>query len=140
MCAYTETTETTVTQRNTDLVRRLFDAFTDNDAAEIDRLLGPGFTAHGLPPQLGEGAAAIKASAAMMHGGLRDCRCEMDDVIAEGDRVAVRYTARATHVGELFGVPPSGRNVTITGIEIYRVDAGAIVEYWGVGDFSDVTG
>ncbi|MBV8996938.1 MAG: ester cyclase [Pseudonocardiales bacterium] len=43
--------------------------------------------------------------------------------------MAVRYTARATHTGELFGAPPSGRTVTITGIEIYRLAGGSIVEY-----------
>ena len=52
--------------------------------------------------------------------------------------MAVRYTARATHAGELFGVPPSGRTVTITGIEVYRLADGRIVEYWGEANMSEL--
>lgn len=130
----------TVTEQNTDVVRRLFAAFAANDPTAIDRVLAPDFTAHGMPPEFGQGAAAMKVCAALMHSGLGDCHNELDDVIAEGDRVAVRYTTRAVHVGELFGIPPTGRSVTITGIEIYRVEGGAIAEYWGTADFSDITG
>jgi predicted ester cyclase len=60
----------------------------------------------------------------------------IDDVVAEGDRVAVRYTARGTHTGELFGAAPIGRAVTITGIEIYRLAGSRIAEYWGEADMS----
>ncbi|MCA1693914.1 MAG: ester cyclase, partial [Actinobacteria bacterium] len=94
--------------------------------------------AHGLPPELGVGAAAMKGTAAVMHAGLRECHCEIEDLIAEEDRVAVRYTARATHAGELFGAPPSGRIVTITGIEIYRLVGGRIAEYWGEANMSEL--
>jgi predicted ester cyclase len=52
--------------------------------------------------------------------------------------VAVRYTARATQAGELFGVPPSGRTVTITGIEIYRLAGGRIAEYWAEANWSEL--
>jgi predicted ester cyclase len=52
--------------------------------------------------------------------------------------VAARYTARATHTGELFGAPPSGRTVTITGIEIYRLAGGKITEYWGEANMSEL--
>ena len=54
------------------------------------------------------------------------------------DRVAVRYTTRARHVGELFGAAPSGRTVTFTGIEVYRLLEGKIVEYWGEANMSDL--
>jgi ketosteroid isomerase-like protein len=129
---------TTSQQRNKETVRRLFAAFTANDAGTMDQLLAPGFTAHGLPPELGTGAAAMKGSAAVMHTALHDCRCEIENLIAENDLVAARYTARATHNGELFGAPPSGRTVTITGIEIYRLAGGRIAEYWGEANMSEL--
>jgi len=116
--------DVTTQQRNEETVRRLFAAFTANDGGAMDELLAPDFTAHGLPPELGVGAAAMKGTAAVMHAGLHDCHCEIEDLIAQKDRVAVRYAARATHAGELFGVPPSGHTVTITGIEIYRLAGG----------------
>ena len=80
----------------------------------------------------------MKATAALMHGALADCRCELDDVIADDDRVAVRYTTRARHVGELFGAAPSGRTVTFTGIEVFRVLDSKIVEYWGEANMSEL--
>lgn len=132
------TEDATTQQRNKETVRRLFAAFTANDAGAMDELLAPDFTAHGLPPELGVGAAAMKGTAAVMHAGLHDCHCEIEDLIAENGRVAVRYTARATHAGELFGVPPSGRTVTMTGIEIYRLAGGRVAEYWGEANMSEL--
>ncbi|MDQ4092185.1 MAG: ester cyclase [Actinomycetota bacterium] len=52
--------------------------------------------------------------------------------------MAVRYTARATHAGELFGIPPRGRTVTMTGIETYRLAGGRIAEYWGEANMSEL--
>src|SRR5687768_9802978 len=83
---------------NEETVRRLFATFTANDALAMDELLAPDFTGHGLPPELGTGAAALKATMAMMHDGLDDCQSTIEDLVAEGDRVAVRYTVRAKHV------------------------------------------
>ena len=103
----------------------------------MDELLAPGFAAHGLPPELGDGPAAMKATAALMHGALADCRCDIDDLIADDDRVAVRCT-RARHVGELFGATASGRTVTFTGIEVIRLLDGKVVEYWGEANMSDL--
>ena len=122
---------------NAELVRRFFAAYEANDAAQMDALLAPDFVAHGLPPQLGDGPTAMTATAALMHEALANCR-DLDDVIAEGDRVAVRYTTRARHVGELFGAAPSGRAVTFTGIEVFRLRDGRIVEYWGEANMSDL--
>lgn len=124
--------------RNRGTIKRFFAAFAANDQGAMDALLAPDVSAHGLPPELGTGAAAMKGSATVMHAALRDCQPEIEDLVAENDRVAVRFTARATHTGELFGVPPSGRTVTMTGIEIYRVMGGRIVEYWGEVNMSDL--
>ena len=128
----------TTKNANAELVRQLFAAYEANHAAQMDALLAPDFIAHGLPPELGDGPAAMKATAALMHGALADCRCELDDVIAADDRVAVRYTTRARHVGELFGAAPSGRTVTFTGIEVFRVLDSKIVEYWGEANMSEL--
>jgi predicted ester cyclase len=115
-------------------VRRLLEAFAAVDDAAMDRLLAPDFVAHGLPT--GTDAEALRTCAAALHAALPDCVPTIDDVVAEGDRVAVRYTARATHTGELFGVAPTGRAVAITGIEIYRLVGSLITEYWGEADMS----
>jgi predicted ester cyclase len=62
------------------------------------------------------------------------------DIFSGGDKVAVRFAHGGTHRGELIGVPPSNRTVTIRGIEIYRLSDGKIAEYWGELDASDVFG
>jgi ketosteroid isomerase-like protein len=129
---------TTTRNANAEIVRRLFDAYEANDGAGLDELLAPDFTAHGLPPQLGDGPEAMKATAALMHGALADCRCDIEDLIADDDRVAVRYTTRARHVGELFGAAPSGLNVTFAGIEIFRLRDGKVVEYWGEANMAEL--
>jgi steroid delta-isomerase-like uncharacterized protein len=54
----------------------------------------------------------------------------VEDLIAEGDKVVTRWTARGTHQGELMGIPPSGNPVEVTGITIDRIEGGKVVETW----------
>ena len=119
-------------------MRKAFAAFAANDPEALEALLAPDFAAHGLPPELGSGPAAFTAVMALMHAGLSGCRYEIDDLVADGDRVTARYTVRARHTGELFGVPASGRSVTMTGTETYRLAGGRIVGYRGEADMSDL--
>lgn len=62
----------------------------------------------------------------------------MGELIGDGDTVAVRYTCRGTHNGELFGVAPTNRTLTTSGIEMYRLSDGRIVECWGQYDMSQL--
>ncbi len=119
-------------------VRQLFDAFYAADEARLTALIGDDFVTHG--PGGGTGnAEGWKAMAKQIAAALPDNRTEIDDIFAAGDRVTVRYTSRGTHSGaELFGVAPTGKQVTTSGIEIYRVDGGRIVECWGAYDMSDL--
>ena len=59
-----------------------------------------------------------------------DLQVEVNDAVAEGDRVATRMTMRGTHRGDFQGVPPTGKSVTGTGASTYRVVDGKIVEEW----------
>jgi predicted ester cyclase len=54
----------------------------------------------------------------------------IQDMVAEGDKVAVRATLRATHQGVLMGIPPTGKHIEVPAIIIYRVDGGKIVQHW----------
>lgn len=58
----------------------------------------------------------------------------VEDLIAEGDRVVVRWTNAGTHVGDFAGIPATGRPFTIAGIDIYRVAGGQLCEHWHVID------
>jgi len=69
--------------------------------------------------------------ASVFWAGFPDMQVTIDDVIAEGDKVAYRWTARGTQTGEMMGIPPTGRSVILTGITIDRYDAESkIVEHW----------
>ena len=127
-----------VEQENKETVRRLFAAFAAQDDAAMDELLAPGFVAHDMPPGCSPDAEGMKRSAALMHEGLQECHNTVEDMIAEGDKVVVRYTTRGVHGGDLFGVAPSGRTITLTGIEIYRLAEGRVQEFWGEYDASDL--
>jgi steroid delta-isomerase-like uncharacterized protein len=64
-------------------------------------------------------------------GAFPDLTGTVEEVLAEGDRVALRVTARGTHSGPLLGLPPTGKPVTFAGMEFFRLQAGRIVESWG---------
>jgi predicted ester cyclase len=102
------------------------------DVEILDEVLAPDFVYHspGAPPDL----AGFKQSLLMLSAGLHDLQYTVDDLFAEGDRVADRMTWQATHQGELFGLPPSGNTVRGTEMHISRIAEGRIVERWGQGD------
>ena len=66
--------------------------------------------------------------------GFPDGRITIDGQLAEGDMVATRWTGRGTHQGELMGIPPTGKQVTVSGITISRVKNGKVVEEWSNWD------
>jgi predicted ester cyclase len=67
-----------------------------------------------------------------------DLRVIVEDMVAEGDKVAVRYTLEGTHEGELFGVPPTGQRLSIKSISVERVSDGTIREHWRITDTLDM--
>ena len=72
---------------------------------------------------LRQGNVAVRAA-------FPDRRRTVDDLIAEGDRVVLRFTDRGTHLGAYAGYPPTGQPMTLTGILIWRVQGGKVVETW----------
>ena len=74
----------------------------------------------------------------MFRAGMTDLRVVIEDMIAEGDKVMMRYRIEGTHEGELFGVPPTGRRVSIESITVERVSGSKIREHWRVTDTLDM--
>ena len=74
----------------------------------------------------------------MFRSGIPDLRVNILDVIAEDDKVATRYTVEGTHEGDLFGVPPTGRRVSIGSMAVERVSDGKIQEHWRITDSLDM--
>ena len=122
---------------NVRAVRRLFDAFYAADEEAMSGLIGDDFVTHA--PGGGTGnASGWKAMAVKIADAIPDNRTEIDDVFGDGDKVAVRYTSRGTHTGELFGVAPTNRVLITSGMEMYRLSNGRIVECWGQYDMSEL--
>jgi steroid delta-isomerase-like uncharacterized protein len=74
----------------------------------------------------------------MFRAGMPDLKVVVEDMIAEDDKVATRYTLEGTHEGELFGVPPTGKRLSIKSITVERVSEGKIREHWRVTESLDM--
>jgi len=77
-----------------------------------------------------QGRAAFTEMVRAYRNGFPDYHCVIDDQIAEADKVVTRWTFRGTQSGPLMGIPPTGRQVTVTGVAVDRVDGGKLVESW----------
>ena len=119
---------------NKAVVRRFFaDAA---NGAEDDELIATDVIYHG-PAMLGQvhGREGFKQILGVFRGAFPGFQTTVDELIAENDLVTVRHTHHAIQTGEFAGIPPTGRRVTVTGIEILRVRDGQIVEFWHMDDF-----
>lgn len=106
----------------------------EGDLAALDALLAPDFVYHDTMPGIPPTAGGLKQVLSMFFAALSDTRTTIDDLVAEGDLVAVRHTHRARHTGALMGIPPTGRELTVTGIELLRIRGGKVAEFWRMDD------
>jgi predicted SnoaL-like aldol condensation-catalyzing enzyme len=83
-----------------------------------------------LTPDFGRGPEAAKRTVAMYRGGFPDADCRIEEIIAQGDKVVARWTARGTQTGPLGPLGATGRRVEVTGMDILRISDGKIVESW----------
>ena len=129
-------TETT----NQAVVRRLYEeAFNRGRLEVMDELAGPDFVSHNAPGASVPGAESVKATVTMTRARFPDRRYELQDVLAEGDRVAVRWTMRGTNTGDHPGAPPAtGRPVVVSGYAFYRLEGGLLREQWAAVDRLDI--
>ena len=123
------------TERNRALVQRLYQrVFVDWDWTMVDEVVDPAFVSHDWPAGLeGPGGFRTFYERALL-ANAPDARYVVDDLVAEGDRVVVRWRILATHTHEWFGVPPTGRSLTLEGMAIYRVQEDRLMERWVVLD------
>ena len=118
-------------QKNKALIRRLYEEVYANwDFGVLDELIAGDFVGHGAPPGTPPGPAGVRQFYAWLRAAFPDIRYSVEDLVAEGDKVVVRWRWRGTHQGEYYGIPPSGKPVTATGIAIYRIAGGKCVERW----------
>ncbi len=117
------------TEVNKALARRAYDAFNQGNLVGFYELLTPDFVLHNASQTI-QGLEGYKQWLSMYLAAFPDARLTVEDMIAEGDLVVVRQTFRGTHTGELMGIPPTGKQVSATGIVITRAANGKAVEQW----------
>ncbi|HEX9871018.1 MAG TPA: ester cyclase [Candidatus Tectomicrobia bacterium] len=113
---------------NKALIRRLYQqVFADWNLDVIDELFDPTFR---VSPSFPPGPEGVKQFYARLRAAFPDLRYVVNDIIAEEDKVVVRWTWHCTHRGTFRGIPPTGRQASVTGMAIYRVANGKCVERW----------
>lgn len=124
------------TEENKALVRRLVDTFNEvwrtGNMDLIDPLFTNTFVNHtpGMPPD----REGFKLVLPAYRTAFPDLRITAEDMLAEGDKVVLRLVSRGTHQGELMGIPPTGKPITVSETHIYQIAGGKIVERWGQFD------
>jgi steroid delta-isomerase-like uncharacterized protein len=100
----------------------------------IDELCSPDYIENDPLPGTEPNLAGLKEAVTQIRAAFPDMRVSAEDLIEEGDRLAVRSTLRATHEGEFMGIPASGKKVEVSNYDFVRFEDGLAVEHWGVID------
>lgn len=127
-------------EANKALVRRVYAEWwnANGNAASVDEMVKPDFIGH-LDNGKIRTIDTLRHDIAVFQSALGNLREEVEDMIAEGDRVAVRYTLYATHTGDFHGAKPTGKSIKVSGIEIFRIADGKIAEFWHFGEPMQLT-
>lgn len=120
-------------EANKELIRRVYELSTQKDVAKLFELYDPGYIEH-----LRNGDQSLeqmKAGIQVIFAAFPDLRFTVEDVVAEGDKVAYRVTITGTHTGGSYmGVAPSGKKIEMRNTSIKRIANGRLAESWGTLD------
>lgn len=123
------------TEENKALALRFVEeVINQGNMATIDEVIAPDAVDHSLPPGLPPGREGVKLFLGMIRAAFPDIHETVEDTVVEGDQVVTRSTWRGTHQGAFLGIAPTGKQVSVTSIDISRVVAGKFVEHWQATD------
>ena len=118
-------------EENKSIVRRFFEVGpSKGDLDAANELLAPDFFLH-VPLPCSPGVRGIDEVVSACRAAFQGLDVTVEDMVTEGDMVAARFTARGVHNGAFMGLPPTGKPITMTGMEIFRLEKGKIAELWG---------
>ena len=116
-------------EKNKALVRKFFEeAWVKGNAAAVDEFMAADYVEHPLPSSLPPGPEGLKRLITAYRSAFPDLNITLDDIFAEGDRVAFRWKARGTHLGDWLGITPTGTHVMGTGITLFHIAGTTVVE------------
>jgi predicted ester cyclase len=124
-----------MSETNKAAVRRFYDEiFNGKNLDVIDEMCDVNFVDHSPLPNQAPGRQGVKDVLRLYTRAFPDMRVTVEELIGERDLVAARFTGQGTHLGELFGTPPTGRKIVFNGIDVIRFRDGKAVEVWHQGD------
>jgi predicted ester cyclase len=117
------------------IVKRLFEEPWKGNFEVIDEFVAPNYVGHDpAEPEPIRGPEGLRANIEKYLAGFPGGGVTVDDQIVDGDKVATRWTGRGTQTGEVAGIAPTGKEVTISGLTISRLEGGMVVEEWATWD------
>jgi steroid delta-isomerase-like uncharacterized protein len=125
-------------EQSLDVCRRAVAAFNANDTAAFESLFTPGIKRHDLARVIDdfEGREHVSGFLGLLRTAFPDLHIEIEDAFASGKRVAMRLTFSGTHLGPLLGAEASGRRISFSGVNLYRLEDGRIAETWQLTDWA----
>lgn len=125
-------------QAHEDLVRRYYEIAASDDLAALGEVLAPGFTIQNAPPDEDAGVDGLILNLERARVSRPDFAFRIDDLFVDGDLVVVRTTISGTHLGDFFGVAPTGTWIEIPAIDLWQVADGKLVGVWHLEDILDM--
>ena len=123
-----------MSEENKSVIRRLLqEVWNQGNVDTIDEIVATDYVDH-TPAADIPGREAFKQLVKGFHVAFPDIRFTLEDLIAEGDKVVARWAASGTHRGDLMGIAPTGKQMMVTGVHMYRLADGKLVERWGNWD------
>jgi len=125
-----------MTEANKAIARRLYEIVSTGNLGRAEEIVDQDAPDNELLPDDPPAKLidTFKETFAEAREGFPDLSVAVEDVMAEGDRVAARVTMRGTHRGEFQGIAPTGKRVEVKAIDMFRISYGKIVEHWGHAD------
>lgn len=122
-------------EENKEIARGYFGAIENKDLDWIDEHIAPDFVRHdpGLPFEV-RGPEGVRHLNSVLLTAFPDLRLDIEDVVAEEDKVLARLTLRGTHQGEFMDIPPTGKEVDVPVLDLFRITDGRLVEQWAMID------
>ncbi|SEP63403.1 ester cyclase [Microlunatus flavus] len=130
------TTATTDDATVAAVVRRFYEPFRTGDTSAYDEVLAPEWIDVPLAPGQEQGPGGMAGQIAAFRHAMPDYAVTHEDVIVQGDKVAVRNTVSGTHQGAFVGVQPTGRRIEMRTMDVHQVRDGKIVATWHLEDFA----
>jgi steroid delta-isomerase-like uncharacterized protein len=126
-----------MSESNKEITRRVNnEVWNQGNLNLIDELVSSDFVNHSPPPGLPTDREGFKQFVMLYRTAFPDVNINIEDIIAEGDRVMIRWTATGTHKGKLMDIEPTNKYVTVTGMSENRISGGKVVEQWN--EFDDM--